>query len=185
TSYLNSQFLMYYNLPPNLLCGHTSRFYGAFIVNHASRSLNLPELEKKESSSCDDSQSVSDPCDSDSDDRFPCTKNKRYAWYVGFRVGNVVVAGDWAFDVNYQVVQANAIPDNDVSGIARGNYFRDSYTRVGRGNTNYRGWHAEGLYAITDHFTVNVAYNHTREDCRKIGGTHSYNELKVEAIYAF
>lgn len=106
-------------------------------------------------------------------------------WYVGFTVGEVVCEGDWAIDLQYQVVQAAAIPDGDVSGIGRGNTLNGSVTSNRNGNTNYKGWRLEGLYAVTDNWVFDAIVEFSRADNKKIGGSHHFSMFELQAIYAF
>jgi carbohydrate-binding DOMON domain-containing protein len=112
--------------------------------------------------------------------------NQNDAWYVGFELGEVYGAGDWAFRTQYEYVQAYSIPDMDVSGIGRGNVLNDSVTSaVRRGNTNYKGWKFEFLYAITDNLNVDTIFEFSRAIDKNIGGGHHYSKFEIEAIYAF
>lgn len=113
--------------------------------------------------------------------------NKRYplAWYVGFTMGEVVNEGDWAFDIQYQWVGATSIPDEDVSGIGRGNVLGESFTVKGIGNTNFKGLRTEFLYALTDNLSLDVIWEFSRQIDKHIGGVHHYSKFEVEAIYAF
>lgn len=106
-------------------------------------------------------------------------------WYVGFEVGKVRHEGDWAFSAQYEVVEAYAIPDGDVSGIGRGNAFNNSMTANFCGNTNYKGWRLDGVYAITDNLTINPRFDWSTEEDANIGGSHRYTQFKLEAVYAF
>ena len=40
--------------------------------------------------------------------------------YAGFTLGELKKKNDWSLDINYQVVQAQAVPDYDSSGIGLG-----------------------------------------------------------------
>lgn len=113
------------------------------------------------------------------------TKNKRHGWYAGFIVGEIEKEGDVSLEVEYQVVQANAIPDDDVSGIGRGNVLGESYTVAGRGNGNYKGWRFEALYALTDNLTLDTRVQFSTPEDKKIGGPDNYSEIKIQAIYAW
>lgn len=150
-----SQFTFVYHFDPEILCV-PAKLYGAFLWNHNNNRNHLTH-----------------------------GKRENLGWYVGFTVGEVVEEGDWAFDLQYQVVQAEAIPDDDVSGIGRGNVLNESFTQVGRGNTNYKGWRLEGLYALTDNLTIDSILEWSRQETKSIGGRHHYSKFEVEAIYAF
>lgn len=154
----NSQFTLAYHLDPAYLCVPV-KFYGAFIWNH-------------------DGQKFWADCH-----RF---NHKNLAWYAGVLVNEVHKEGDWAFEVIYQVVQARAIPDDDLAGIGRGNVLDDVFTSLTRrGNTNYRGWRLEGLYALTDNLTLDSIIEWSKAEDRHIGGRHGFSKFELEAIYAF
>lgn len=153
--FINSQVTLAYNVPVEVL-SMPARFYTAFIYNHAAR--NLRFIHKK----------------------------KNIAWYAGVLLGDVVKEGDWALEIQYQVVQAQAMPDDDMGGIGRGNILDESFTSCSRrGNTNFRGWRFEGLYAFTDNMTLDTILEWSKADDSRIGGSHTYSKFEMEAIYAF
>lgn len=169
--YVVSQFLVYYHLNPEWLC-KPAYLYGAFLINHAQPK-TLLERERRHHKHHKHHK-----------DFFSVRANM--GWYLGFNIGEVVKEGDWAFNIEYQVVQAFAIPDGDVAGISNGNVLDNSITaRFHRGNTNYEGWRLEGLYAVTDNLTLDSIIEWTREYDKKIGGRHHYSKFELEAIYAF
>ncbi len=156
TDFLVSQWLVKYHVDPNLTWCRPSHFYGAYLRNHDARRL---EHHKHRRNS---------------------------AWYVGYRMGEVFEQGDWAFDVQYQYVEALAIPDQDVSGIGRGNYYGETVISEERlGNGNYKGWRVEYLYAITDNLSIDAFIEASRAADQEIGGRHRFSEVQVEMIYAF
>jgi len=107
-------------------------------------------------------------------------------WYAGVLFGEVRKEGDWAIEVQYQYVQAQALPDGDCAGISRGNVLDESFTTCSRrGNTNYKGWRMEGLYAFTDNLTLDTILESSEAADPNIGGAHTYSKLELEAIYAF
>lgn len=162
--FLNSQWTLYYNFDPALFCDNNAFLYGAIIVNHdASKRFNYRYGENKKT----------------------INRHANIAWYVGITIGEVIDQGDWAIDLQYQWVEAKSIPNNDVSGIGRGNVFGESFTETGRGNTNYKGFRLEGLYALTDNLTLDCIIDHTVAIDKHIGGSHRYSKFELEAIYAF
>lgn len=136
-------------------------------------------------------------------------KKKNLAWYAGAYIGNVDKKGDWSIDLEYVVVQAQAVSEFDVGSIGRGNFFNESLTDIlaerfsspgsssgipssgiigyfpRRGNTNFIGGRVEFLYAITDNLSLDLVYEYSCEEDRRIGGPHRYQDFEVEAIYAF
>lgn len=156
--FLNSQFLLAYNLAPEYLCVPV-KFYGAIVWNHAAKKLHVGNNHRN---------------------------RENLAWYAGVLIGEVLKEGDWAVEIQYQVVQAQSIPDQDCGGICRGNILDESFTTCSRrGETNYAGWRLESLYAITDNLTVDTILEWSKAADKRVGGRHSYSKFELEAIYAF
>ena len=181
--FLNSQFTLAYRFNPEWLCKKV-KLYGAFLINHAgSRMKYAPHskiLTKHGQPVTVGGVPVKVP------DYTETAHDQNKGWYIGCLIGEVKKEGDWSFDACYQVVQAFAIPDGDVSGIGRGNVLDESVTGIGaRGNTNFQGWRFEGLYALTDNFTVDSIIEFTHAFKNKIGGKHTYSKFELETIYAF
>lgn len=125
-------------------------------------------------------------------------KPQRHAWYVGFSIGELRKQWDWSFDINYQWVQAQAIPDFDGSGIGRGNAAKVglySTREKGRGNPvtsattvgagNYKGIAIELLYNLTNNITVYQAWRQSVNYTTSIGPAFSYKQYELEIIFAF
>ena len=155
--FLNSQFTMYYNIAPEVFSKPIA-LYGAFLVNHAARRIQVKDHKK----------------------------HQNIAWYAGILIGKVRKEGDWALEVQYQVVQAQAVPDGDCGGICRGNLLDESFTTCSRrGNTNFKGWKVETLYALTDNITMDAILEWSKAANKEIGGKHTYSKFEMEAIYSF
>ncbi len=134
-----------------------TELYGAFLINHDARKRKATNFQKK-----------------------------NIGWYVGVIIGKLSKEGDWSFEVDYEVVQAQAVSDCDVAGIGRGNIWNESFTEpVRRGNANYKGINFEYLYMITDNLMIDSQIKFTTAEDAKIGGSHRYTNFEVEAIYAF
>ncbi len=90
--YLVSQFLVGYER--DLCFDHCKQLYayGAFLRNHDARASSTTD-----------------------------GKRLNNAWYVGFTLGKLCKAYDWSIDLNYQSVQALAVPEFDLAGIGHGN----------------------------------------------------------------
>jgi hypothetical protein len=137
-------------------------------------------------------------------------KRKNLGWYAGVYIGNVDQKGDWSLDLEYIVVQAQAVPEYDVGSIGRGNILNENLLDIldesfpyassdsssipssgivgyfpRRGNTNFVGFRSEFLYAITDNFSLDVIFEISREEDKCIGGPHRYRNFEMQAIYAF
>lgn len=155
--FINSQFLLCYLMEPSWT-DKKLRFYGAYLVNHAAHKVQVG-------------------------------KHRKYmntAWYVGALIGSVRKEGDWSLEIQYQVVGAFAMPDGDSAGIGRGNTLDESVTTCSRrGNTNFKGWKGEFLYAFTDNITLDSILEHSTALDKGFGGAHTYSKFELEAIYAF
>jgi hypothetical protein len=116
------------------------------------------------------------------------------AWYLGFTLGKLCKACDWSIDMNYQYVQAQAIPEFDISGIGHGNaegiFFAESvhFARTpfeARGFTNYQGLEVNALYALTDTLSLRAKASYSVPINRNIGGDFFFKNFEMAAIYAF
>lgn len=181
TDFKNSQISLTYTFAQSLFGKELPiELYTGFLINHAAK------------------KSV-----------FTHHKKKNLAWYAGAYIGNVDKKGDWSIDIEYVVVQAQAVSEGDVGSIGRGNILDENNVDIlgetfssrsssssipssditgyfpRRGNTNFAGWRAEFLYAITDNFSLDFVYEYSREEDRGIGGRHRFQDIEIEAIYAF
>lgn len=178
SQFVNSQFTVNYHMMPEIYCKKIPvEFYGAFIINHAAKK-NI----------------------------FTHHKRKNLGWYAGVLVGDVDKEGDWSFDITYEYVQAQMASDADVNGIGRNNVLNERLTDIlpldsgsssssfsssrdvifpRRGNTNFKGWSFEFLYAMTDNLSLDIIYEFTHAEDNHIGGRHYYSNAEIEAIYAF
>lgn len=184
--YLNSQVTLTYTFSRTICCKEIPfEFYGGFLINHAAKKTVFTHWRKK-----------------------------NLGWYTGLYIGNVDKKGDWSLDIEYVGVQAQAVPEYDVGSIGRGNILDEnlfdivnnpafnslssgSFSEISsyspyivgyfprRGNTNFVGWRFEFLYAITDNFSIDLIYEFSNEEDRRIGGPHRYRDFEIEAIYAF
>ncbi|MCB1107557.1 MAG: hypothetical protein KDK76_05635 [Chlamydiia bacterium] len=125
-------------------------------------------------------------------------KRQAWAWYAGFSIGELRKQWDWSFDINYQWVQFQAVPDFDGSGIGRGNASgRGLYTRSSKGKGapngvgqgvgagNFKGFAAEFLYLLTNNITVYQAWRQSVNETSSIKPTFSYKQYEIELIYGF
>jgi hypothetical protein len=128
--------------------------------------------------------------------RSPTTHGKKLnnAWYVGFTLGKLCKAFDWSLDINYQSVQAQAVPEFDLAGIGHGNAGNDLFSdavilglapALARGFTNYKGWEASLLYALTDSLSMRAQAASTRPRNKSIGGDFNYVGFSMAVIFAF
>ncbi len=167
--FIVGQALLQYQCNPDWMGGRLLLLYGAFLNNFIAKPIAITAHQKA-------SQGV----------------------YAGFTVGQVRRAGDFAVDANFQWVQAQAIPDFDVSGIGRGNACRIGlYTNningsggattnaTAVGSCNYKGFVIDALYAFTDNLTINQNYQMSWTLNRNIGPNLQLKQFETEFIYAF
>jgi len=132
-------------------------------------------------------------------------KRANYGAYIGFSCGQLLKQWDWAFDINYQVVAAQAIPDYDVSGVGLGNAnFTGFYTELmlpltdteritvrpttretAGGNTNYRGFAIRFDLLLTDKLDWQQSYQQSIVLDKRIGSFRQYKQYEMEFIYSW
>lgn len=204
----NSQVTLVYHFEPTVLgVKKEAELYGAVLINHAARSgcvkhvaVNVSDSSTSSLGAPEVSSSLSSEIPSSAHIEFRDVHvgKENLGWYIGFYLGDVHKQGDWSFDINYQYVQAQAVLDCDVAGIGRGNIWDETFygynqlyndpvvfERTLRGNANYHGVRTEVLYAITDNLSIDTVYQVSKAINNKLGGSHYYSNLEVEAIYAF
>lgn len=161
--FLNSQFTVAYHFDAEI-CNLKGTAFGAFEINHLGHRVKYHKHGHHKHA-----------------------YNQNKAWYAGFLVGEVEKEGDYSFEVRYEWVQAFSVPDEDASGICNGNVLNQSITQKPNavGNTNYKGWRFEGLYALTDNITIDTQVEWSYVLDKRITHSHDYSKLEVEAIYAF
>jgi hypothetical protein len=128
------------------------------------------------------------------------THHKRANWgsYIGFSIGELKRKGDWAFDINYQVVAAQCIPDFDIQGIGLGNVAsRGFYTanikgsggpttrKTAGGNVNYRGFQMTLDYLLTNQLNMQQSWQQAITLDDAIGPFHRFKQYEIEFIYGF
>lgn len=133
--------------------------------------------------------------------KLPISHNKRANWggYIGFSIGELKRKGDWAFDINYQVLAAQCVPDFDVQGIGLGNanntgfYTVDGKTgggdpntrKTAGGNVNYRGFQMTLDYLLTNQLNMQQSWQQSITLDDSIGPFRRYKQYEIEFIYGF
>ncbi len=118
--------------------------------------------------------------------------------YAGFTIGELRKKGDWSFDANYQVVQAQVVPDFDAGGIGLGNASRTGlYTEningTGKENTsatacgsnNFRGFMLTLDYLLTGNLNFQQQWLQSITLDKDIGPFRRFKQYEVEFIYGF
>ena len=129
------------------------------------------------------------------------TDYKKANWgaYLGLSIGELKKKGDWAFDINYQVLAAQCVPNFDVQGIGLGNTAdRDFYTskdpdgnvvgntaKTAGGNVNYRGFQMTLDWLLTNQLNFQQSWQQSIRLDKNIGPTHRYKQYEIEFIYGF
>lgn len=166
--YINSQVVLGYKWRPAWLERNIT-IYSGWLLNHAARELAITNGKKE-----------------------------NYGAYMGFSLGQVRKRGDWSFDINAQVVAAQAVFPGDFAGIGHGNAARKGFyssnpdgtgtattVKTARGNENYKGISTEFLYMITNNITLYQSYQQSTRLNHHIGEPFFYRQYEFEVIYAF
>lgn len=174
--FLVSQFLTSYQFYPQWFYKKLIKFYAAGLINHLA---------------------LKNPLATVGVEGQPFGK-QNVGWYAGVSLGTVKKMFDWALDLNFQWVQAQAVPSYDQNGIGRGNtgdaglYTIKNDGTLGAttkatatGNGNYYGISCDGLYAFTDNLTINPNLQMSWTLDRELGPNLIYKQFEVEFIYAF
>jgi hypothetical protein len=128
------------------------------------------------------------------------TNHKRANWgsYLGVSIGELKKKGDWAFDINYQVLAAQCVPDFDVQGIGLGNAADSGFYTVdldgagaattrktAGGDVNYRGFQMTLDYLLTNQLNMQQSWQQSITLDDNIGPFHRYKQYEIEFIYGF
>lgn len=197
SQYCNSQLTAAYWVNSDYLWAKT-KLYAAGVMNHAANHDRRVDIFLKNANGSFQldplGQRIVDP---DFPDGIMLPKGEKYAWYAGFLIGQVCKEGDWSLDVNFQYVQARAIPDCDLSGIGNGGLASCFFLDGNLGNLapanpfllnrgNYKGWHFEAIYAFTDNLIIDMIVDFSSAIKQEIiGGKHPYSKFQLQAIFAF
>lgn len=126
--------------------------------------------------------------------------NKRANWggYAGFSIGQLKLAGDWSLDANYQVAQAQCVPDFDMSGIGLGNtsdngfYYNivdgelvPSTPSTADGNGNFRGFEVTLQYLWTNNLNIFQQWKQSITLDNDIGPFRRYKQYEIDIVYLF
>ncbi|MGB7128725.1 MAG: hypothetical protein WBD50_06540 [Candidatus Rhabdochlamydia sp.] len=132
--------------------------------------------------------------------KLPITDNQKANWgtYLGVSMGELKKKGDWAFDINGQLLAAQCVPDFDVSGIGTGNASSVGFytvkldgkgglntVKTAGGNVNYQGYQITLDYLFTNQIDVQLSWMQSISLNKHIGPYRRFRQLEVELIYGF
>lgn len=132
--------------------------------------------------------------------RLPMTGNRLLNWgaYAGVSIGELKKKDDWSFDMNYQLVAPQAIPDYDSSGIGLGNAGNKGFyttkmdgtgfptsQRNAAGNVNFRGYQVTLQYLLTNNITLFQSWQDARTLYKSVGPDRRFKQYEIEFIYGF
>jgi hypothetical protein len=158
--FLDSQFILGYRFK-NIVFNTPAKVCVAFLVNHKAPQTTLTN-----------------------------GRTENLAWYANIRIGEIVKKYDMSGEVMWQTVQAQAVPDFDISGIGHGNamgssFFNSSSRAFANGEGNYNGWSLSFLFALTENTTLKSSFVRALPYEKSIGQKFSYSRFQINAIYTF
>lgn len=134
----------------------------------------------------------------DASDFNPALARANKGAYIGMSLGLLGEPRSFAFDINYQWVQARAVSEFDAACIGRGNIGRTGlYTSKLRGGGdllniedgigigNFKGFAVEFVYQITQNLKSFQSFKKSNTLSSQIGPDLDYYQAEVELIYAF
>jgi hypothetical protein len=132
--------------------------------------------------------------------RIAITNHTKQNWggYVGFSIGELKKKGDWAVDANYQVLEAQCVPDFDVQGIGLGNSANTGFyttdfdgkgapttRKTAAGSGNYRGFQVTLDWLLTNQLDLQQSWQQSITLDDNIGPFRRYKQYEIEFIYGF
>lgn len=132
--------------------------------------------------------------------RLAITDNKKANWggYIGFSMGELKQQGDWALDANYQILQAQCVPDFDMNGIGMGNTLDSGLYTVNKNGTggattnktaagdgNFQGFCVTLDYLLTNNLNMQQQWTYSVTLDQDIGPSRRFKQYEIEFIYGF
>lgn len=167
--FIISQGILGYRFVPKLYDKMT-QVYAGYLYNHAAKKLHISKYRKL-----------------------------NQGGYIGLVIGQLRKMNDWTFDINYQVLQAQAVPDFDMAGIGLGNtvgagFYNTKLDGTGSlvtspknaaGNGNFRGFAVTLEYLLTDTINMQQQYMQSCTLDKGIGPYRTFKQYEIEFIYAY
>jgi len=166
--FLVSQFLLGYKFYLASLQKQVT-FYSAVLLNSRARALTITDHKKA-----------------------------NLGGYIGFSMGELKRQGDWALDANYQILQAQCVPDFDMNGIGLGNILETGlYTlhkdgtggattnKTAAGDGNFQGFCVTLDYLLTNNLNLQQQWQYAVTLDQDIGPSRRFKQYEIEFIYGF
>lgn len=126
-------------------------------------------------------------------------KRANFGGYLGVSIGELKRKGDWALDINYQVLAAQCVPDFDTAGIGLGNAANNGFyvqsvkdgkakentQETAGGNVNYRGFQITLDYLLTNQLNFQQSWQQSITLDDSIGPFRRFKQYEMEFIYGF
>ncbi|MDR3624124.1 MAG: hypothetical protein P4L16_03170 [Chlamydiales bacterium] len=179
--FVNSQFMLGYDFVPDYwgFEGKEGAIYGAWLINHAAKKVVTSNWTRA-----------------------------NQGWYICLVYGKIGKTGDYLFDICYQEVGYQAVPNFDSAGIGRGNstargdyactadptdpgnYVDPQSVNVvpasqAEGNSNYRGVEFRSYYSVTDHALIRATSSYSVAKDKNIGGKNRFVKFDLQVVYDF
>lgn len=164
-----SQFLLEYIWQSTPGLNLPVKVYGAYLINHAARRKLANGMT------------------------LTGNRKENNAWYAGVTIGKTTKPKTFSLDMNYQWVQAQAIPDFDSQGTGNGNPRSNVFygPAVGdfsglpvvvtqanaNGDSNFKGWQFILNYQFTKNISARVQYQFSNVENKSIGPDRTYQEF--------
>jgi len=132
------------------------------------------------------------------DEKANTNKRANFGGYIGMAVGQTKQAGDWALDLNYQVLAAQCVPEMDTLGIGMGSPSSNSFywtkdkdcvanvkNKNFEGNVNYRGFAINLQYLLTNNLNIFQEWKQSITLDDGIGPFRQFKQYEIDFIYSF
>lgn len=200
-NYVVQQFLLFYQFNPTWIGKRLIKFYAAGLSNLIANDLVLPDRYPQVGDPgviVNENGNAAIPKESPAYISTTSFGKQNWAWYAGVAIGQIKKQGDFALEIDYQWVQAQAVPEYDFNGIGRGNAAKVGLITTdldGAGNYqiapnavgvgNYQGFEIDLLYAFTNNLSVEENFKWSTTLDKQLGPNIYYKAFEVEFIYAF
>jgi hypothetical protein len=153
------------------ICSQPLQLFGGFLVNHTPSGKTFVNTSKVPGAYVPRVKHIG--------------RNQNQGGFFGMQFREIHKTGDWLLRGMIGFCEAQCIPDNDVRSIGTGNFLDDSFTSMGRGNTNWKGYALKLGYALSENWVAEMQYDHSWSIDNNIAGTHGFDRFCLESTYCF